>query len=519
MTPLPLLGAAVPTDRPSARPARAGLPFRLGALLRNPATIVASPRLVWGLAALYLVAVAALTLYDFRIERQREIARIDATMRGACHALDELLGLDFHDRHTPEAPIAPEEYQRLMRRLNRLARELGLEYVYSMTRRGPQVYFVVSNETRDDSLRNTPSRFYNPYPKPPAQLIEAFESKDLSSIHFAAYTNIWNSYYSVFIPRESPHGMRYILAADIKLEDQKAILARCVYRDAILVLLLLLPLIPLVLFQRALIESRNAITARDQSHLAELQHLNEVLEATVARRTAELSLAVADLRSFSYTVSHDLRSPLQAIAGFADILRAEGADCLRPEHRGYLDAIISSSNRMSRLIRVLMGLAATQYQKIAWERIDLSSLAREVVAELAMAGDVHGAEITIADGTVVSGDPELLRLVLQNLFSNAFKYSRGRTPPRVVFSGGGDRDADWFEIEDNGVGFEASKAAEMFKPFERLHASDFEGFGIGLTHVARIVERHGGSIEVTGAVDQGARFRVSIPRKQPPEAP
>lgn len=471
-----------------------------------------SPRILWALVATYLVASALMTVSEFVTEIGRERERIDAKMQAAGYALDQILGEDFHDRYTPAHPIAPEEYARLVERLNRFARHLGVEYVYSMVMYRGGIRFVTSNETRDDTVRGTPSRFYNPYPSPPRKLIEAFGSTKDGSKLFASYTNIWDSFYSVFIPHDTPKGFRYVLAADIKLRDRHTILAWCALRSTLLVAVLLFPLLPLLLSQRALIRYRDEMAARDRMHLEELERVNQRLEATVASRTKELSQAVLELERFSYTVSHDLNTPLNAISGFAQILQEEVAESLTPSHRDALSRIIAASSRMSSLIKSLLKIATTRHVVPHKTRVDLSQLALEVVAEIRSAGQDHGAAITVQEGVSVLGDPSLIRLILQNLLSNACKYSKNKPAPQVSLRGGCEGDRDWFSVEDNGIGFESELSQRLFQPFGRFHSGLFDGHGIGLSNVARFVENHGGSITAEGRPGEGATFRVTLPR-------
>lgn len=455
-------------------------------------------RLGLALAVLYIFAAIGLSCHDFLQERKHEMDRIDASMRAASHALDQILGRDFHDRYTPSHPVPPDEFRHLTLELNRFASDLGVEYVYSMVRIGSVIHFVVSNETRDDTLRRTPSRFYNPYPAPPAELVAAFDADDPGRIHEASYTNIWDSFHSVFIPRTTPAGTRYVLAADIKLKDQRRILLRCVYRDAGLVLVLLLPMLPLVIFQRALIRTRQKIAAAEVAHREEVQEANRRL---------------ADLLGFSYTVSHDLRTPLNAISGYAEILREETRGRLADRESRQLDQIVEAAHRMSRMINTLLNLAKGSRKPLVTEMVDLDALAREVVGELADGGSDYGARFAIGSGLRLQADKTLLRLVLQNLLSNACKFSREKDPPQVELAGGNDGDLDWFEVRDNGEGFPPESAAQLFQPFERLHTGGSEGFGIGLATVRRLVEHHGGTIGATGTPGGGATFRVTWPRR------
>lgn len=480
-------------------------------VLRESASRGSDARLAWILVALYLVVALGLSIHDFLSERRRALERLDSTLRAAGFALDRMLGADFHDRHDLGHPVPPDEFRRITLDLNRFARDLGLEYVYSMVESDGQVRFVVSNETRDDSLRGTPSRFYNPYPDPPDALRKAFASSGQEVFHYASYTNVWDSFHSIFIPRTTPGGRRYVLAADVKLQDQRAILWRCVYRDAGLVLLLLLPLLPLIVFLKALLRTREQLAAKDREHMEQLAALNRGLEETVAARTASLEKAVEDLRAFSYTASHDLRSPLNAICGFAQILQAEAAHRLDPEHRELLDRLSEAGFRMSTLIDRLLELARSPDAPLALEDVALAPLVREVFDELANGGGGFGAVLEVRADLVVRADRTLLRLLLQNLLSNACKYSRERAEPRVEVLGGTGPDGAWFEVRDNGEGFAPDQAGRLFRPFTRLHGDRYEGFGIGLSHVSRIVERHGWEIQARSVPGEGASFRVECP--------
>lgn len=469
-----------------------------------------------GIVLLYLLVAAGLSAYDFLAEQHREFERIDSALRAGSRSLDLILGPDFHDLHDRARPVPPDEFRRITVELDRFAAELGLEYVYSMVRDGSQVVFVVSNETRDDTLRGTPSRFWNPYPSPPRALLEAFDAPEGSADRVANYTNVWDSFHSVFMARTTPAGRRYVLAADVKMKDRRAVLLRCVRRDAGLVLVLLLPLLPLVLAQKALLRSRDRLAEQERAHLQDLERMNRRLEELVADRTCDLARAVEDLRRFSFTASHDLRAPLNAVAGYAQIAREEAREfgCARLDV--HLGRITEGALRMSRMIDSLLHLAANRDSQLKREALELDPLAREVLVELESGGSTFGAEVEISTGLHLEADRTLLRLLLQNLLSNACKYSRDRRPPRVRLSGGTDGNVRWFELRDNGIGFDPSLKERIFQPFSRLHGAEFEGFGIGLSHVARIVERHGWTISAESTPGEGARFRVAIPPKTDP---
>lgn len=503
------------TDKPS--PSDSGSTAIWPRVLRSVST-VSGPRLALGLVGLYLLAVLGLSLVGMHLERRREFRRLNATLEAAGFALDAMLGPGFHDRHTPESPIAPADYDAITRELNRLATMMDLEYVYSMVRVDGHVRFVVSNETREDLLRNTPSVFMSLYPDPPKELLQAFETNEARSFHFATYTNSWDSFYSVFIPRDTPSGRRYILAADIKLEDRRALLLRCLYRDAAVVLLLLVPLLPLILFQKSLLEARERIVREQRAHARQIEEMNASLEETVAARTSELRDALASLKGFSYSASHDLQAPLRAITGFAQALKEDSEDRLDPEGRQHLERILAASRRMADLIDRLLEFAALAHAEVAWEEIDLTSLARSVATELQQAGLGKRTEVVVGVGLRMVGDPQLLRLVLQNLVSNAFKYTREGDGSRIEIRGGTSAGTPWMEVRDNGIGFEMAHAHKLFRPFERLHGPGFEGHGIGLAQVARIVEKHGGTVAGSSAPGEGAVFRVEIPEPPRPES-
>lgn len=468
--------------------------------------------LVGWMACLYLLAVLALSGVNYHQTREREYDRLNATLSAAAFALDVMLGPGFHDRHDREHPVDPVEYRAITQELNHLATALGLEYVYSMVRLDGQVRFVVSNETKEDLRRNTPSVFLSRYPDPPPSLLEAFESRDARSFRYASYTNAWDSYYSVFIPRDTPGGRRYILAADVKLADRRAILGESLAQSAVLVALLLLPLVPLVLIQKSLLQTRERIALQEHEHGRQIRELNVSLEATVQRRTAELEEALANLKDFSSSASHDLQAPLRAIAGFATALQEDWGERLDATGRDYLGRILAASRRMASLIDHLLRLAALAHAEVRWEAVDLSALAGEVVGELRQAGQVPaGAEVRVEGGLRMHGDAQLLRLVLQNLLSNALKYSRETPPPKIEVRGGTFGGGGFFEVRDNGTGFDPGYAHKLFRPFERLHDPSYGGHGLGLAQVARIVGKHGGRVTADSVPGEGSVFRVEIP--------
>jgi len=243
-----------------------------------------------------------------------------------------------------------------------------------------------------------------------------------------------------------------------------------------------------------------------------LQHLNAELEQRVRERTAQLEGALRELQAFSYSVSHDLRAPLRAIDGFSQALLEDYAAALDARGRGYLERVRRGASRMGDLIDDLLTLARVMRTDLARGVVDLSALAHDVVDELQRAHAGTAPHVVIAPGLVASGDRTLLRNVLANLLGNAWKFSGTRASPHIEFGASAAVPPVYF-VRDNGVGFDMAYAGKLFGAFSRLHAADeFEGTGIGLATVHRIVTRHGGRVWAEAAPDQGATFYFTLGR-------
>jgi PAS domain S-box-containing protein len=233
--------------------------------------------------------------------------------------------------------------------------------------------------------------------------------------------------------------------------------------------------------------------------------LNRELEA----KAAALAAANRELEGFSYSVSHDLRAPLRHIEGYARMLQEDAAGALAPEWQRYLDSISGSARRMGALIDDLLAFSRLGRSALQNQRVDMESLARDVLRELAP----ERATVSIANLPAVSGDAGLLRQVWTNLISNAIKYSAPRgEQARIEVDGALERDLASFEVRDNGVGFDMRYRAKLFGVFQRLHSQDqFEGTGVGLAIVDRIVRRHGGRVDASAEPGRGAVFRFELP--------
>ncbi|MDK9725045.1 MAG: PAS domain S-box protein [Sterolibacteriaceae bacterium MAG5] len=244
--------------------------------------------------------------------------------------------------------------------------------------------------------------------------------------------------------------------------------------------------------------------------------LNLELENRVRLRTAELEASNRELEAFSYSVSHDLRAPLRAIDGFSRLIEEDYADKLDDTGRGYFARVRSATQRMSQLIDDLLNLARITRATMNRQPTDLSALAADVLKELTEGEPGRRVEAEIAAGLVANVDPVLVRVVLDNLIGNAWKYSAKRDVARIAVGMETRQTAQGSErvffVRDNGAGFDMAYADKLFRPFSRLHGTnEFAGTGIGLATVQRVIYRHGGRIWADAVVDGGASFYFTLP--------
>ncbi|HKO87143.1 MAG TPA: ATP-binding protein [Burkholderiales bacterium] len=236
------------------------------------------------------------------------------------------------------------------------------------------------------------------------------------------------------------------------------------------------------------------------------------LECRVQDRTAQLQTALNELESFSYSVSHDLRAPLRSVRNFSALLRARGEDKLEPESKEDLDRIIRAADRMNSLIEDLLHLAKVTRTDVQPARVNMSKLAQEIVADLRLQHPERVVEAQIEPGIDAYGDAGLLRILLDNLLGNAWKYTQRRSPAKISFSTSKADGQRVFCIADNGAGFDMQYAERLFTPFHRLHSpNEFSGSGIGLATAHRVVTKHGGRIWAESAMNEGARFFFTLP--------
>ncbi len=249
-----------------------------------------------------------------------------------------------------------------------------------------------------------------------------------------------------------------------------------------------------------------------QENQEQIRRINAELEQRVLERTAELAVANKELESFSYSVSHDLRSPLRSIDGFSQALLEDYNDKLDAQAQNYLHRVRAASQRMAQLIDDMLNLSRVSRGEMRREEIDLSRMARDITEQLQRAQPERIVEVKIEDGIKARGDDRLLRIALENLLGNAWKFTSKQPSSRIEFGAqAGDAGEDVFFVRDNGAGFDMAYADKLFSAFQRLHSIDeFEGTGVGLATVQRIIRRHGGRIWAESQPGRGATFYFTL---------
>lgn len=250
---------------------------------------------------------------------------------------------------------------------------------------------------------------------------------------------------------------------------------------------------------------------------AELERHRSGLEELVEQRTTALAATSRELEAFAYSVSHDLRAPLRSIDGFSQIILEDYADRLDEKGRGHLDRVRAASQRMGRLIDDLLGLSRVTRREVRPTRIDLSKIAEETVAELRAGDPERDVIVEVQRGLRDRADEGLMRVVLGNLLGNAWKFTARHDRARIEFGARPEGSGRAYFVRDDGAGFDPAYTDKLFGAFQRLHATgEFQGSGIGLATVERIVQRHGGRVWAEGVVEQGATFYFTLSTRGQP---
>jgi signal transduction histidine kinase len=288
--------------------------------------------------------------------------------------------------------------------------------------------------------------------------------------------------------------------------------AYCLYR-AVLVTGIVRPF---SLLFRSVRQKAQDLEHKVAERTAEVLKLNSELEERVALRTAALEQANNELESFSYSVSHDLRTPLRAIDGFSRILSEEHKDELSDEARRCVDVVRQAASRMGCLIDDILAFSRMSRGEVGREVVDMASLTNEVFEELRVGANKDNIRLEVGDLPAALGDRAMIRQALVNLIGNAIKFTGRKSDPLIQAGGAVEENGNSYYIKDNGAGFDMRNSNRLFGVFQRLHTNqEFEGTGIGLAIVKRIIERHGGRVWAEGKAGEGATLHFTLPT--PPE--
>jgi signal transduction histidine kinase len=455
--------------------------------------------------------------------------------------------------------VSDAEFQNIVDNNNRLCVEDGLQYVWSVLVLKDRIVFTSATSPDHIVTNRLHAKFFETHTDPPA-FAGALQAM---APHFSTFKNVWGWGRMVLIPERDRQGRIYMFGASVAVTElqhlarqtivQSLSLGALVLLTGILLSLLLSRSLSVPLAQaskaaqniaagdlrqpldlrgaaeiRALSKSltsmrdairlqmdslRQEIALRRQTE-QELEKYRQHLEELVAQRTAELAEANAELEAFSSSVSHDLRAPLRAIDGICLTLLEDYGDRFDETGKELFGRVRAGAQRMGRLIDDLLRLAKVGRGGIRRETVNLSELAAALEREVRQSNPTRAVRFEIAPDLRVSGDRELLQIMLSNLLANAWKFTSKTPEARIEFGVQSEAGEPVYYVRDNGAGFDMAFADKLFQPFQRLHAPhEFAGSGIGLALAQRIVNRHGGRLWAQGAVGRGATFFFTLERR------
>lgn len=266
----------------------------------------------------------------------------------------------------------------------------------------------------------------------------------------------------------------------------------------------------LVKLRTAELETANESLAEEIFRSQQAQKDIERLNIALKKRSESLEIAISELESFSYSVSHDLQSPLRHISGFSRVLLEDHGDKLNPEANRCVKRISHAVSKMDLLINALLQLSSFNRTELDLQITNLSAMAAEIVTELHEMDSERSVMVEVSAGLTALADRNLLRATLENLLGNAWKYTRQVSAAYISFSATTKNGQTIYCVRDNGIGFDMAFSEKLFSPFHRLHGSEYEGSGIGLATVQRIIKRHGGQIWFDAMPDKGASFFFTL---------
>jgi signal transduction histidine kinase len=332
---------------------------------------------------------------------------------------------------------------------------------------------------------------------------------------WCAYLVGWALLFGAAMLREPRHGHGIVIAALMFYPLTLAAAVSGLIRPDLLNSASIIPfaVLGMTLLCTGLLRSHQRVAlelaARERAEV-ELRNVNESLEQRVNLRTAELREVIDGLESFNRSISHDLRGPLGGIAGVAKLARNSVAGGDRAAADRLLHAIEAQAETSEKLVGALLALARASDAQLRVQRVDTEALVREVIESMRQARGVTALPVDVAPLPAVEADAELARQVFVNVLGNALKFSAAAPQPQVEVGVTGELDDPTFFVRDNGAGFESGAATRLFKPFHRLHGAQYEGFGVGLSIVKRIIDRHGGKVWAESSPGRGATFFFSF---------